>query len=165
LLFSPLLNAQGFETLLDELSESDTDPIENETDVKESAEEKLTPPPSSTELVSTPEDEDFELEKNVVTNGVTLQGLDKHTARVFIIDAAIGQPIEFGTLKIVVQHCEKAPVDDRKESIAFVRIVEEKSNNNPEKIFSGWMLSSSPALSALDHPIYDVWVKECKVID
>jgi hypothetical protein len=95
---------------------------------------------------------------------VTLQGLDKQTARVFIIDAAVGQAIEFGPLKIVVNHCEKAALEDRQESMAFVTITETKLNSPPTSLFSGWMFASSPALSALDHPNYDVWIKECKTV-
>ncbi len=165
ILFTPPAYAQNFDSLLDELSGSEVDQVESEIGDKESEEAHLKPPPSSTELTSTPEDVDFEIEKNIVTNGVTLQGLDKQTARVFIINAAIGQTIEFGSLKIMVQHCEKAPLDDRQESIAFVRIIEAKTNSDQQKLFSGWMFSSSPALSALDHPTYDVWVKECKVLE
>ena len=102
-------------------------------------------------------------QKNSITNGVALQGLDKQTARVFIIDAPVGQPIEFGTLTVVVQHCEKA--SQRQESMAFVQITEKKANSDPQNLFSGWMFSSSPALSAFDHPVYDIWIKECKVLE
>jgi hypothetical protein len=135
------------------------------------SETKPQPPlPSSTELQAAErqgptEEDDFAPMKNVVTNGVTLQGLDKQTARVFIIDALVGQSIEFGTLKIIVQHCEKAPLENRQESMAFIRITEQKPNSAVQNLFSGWMFSSSPALSALDHPIYDVWIKECKVLE
>ncbi|MBY0293327.1 MAG: DUF2155 domain-containing protein [Alphaproteobacteria bacterium] len=123
------------------------------------------PPPSSTEIASPPEDDLFATEKNIVTNGITLQGLDKQTARVFIIDALVGQTIEFGTLKIVVKHCEKTPLEDRHESMAFIIISEEKAKSAPHKLFSGWMFSSSPALSFLDHPLYDIWIKDCKNLD
>ncbi len=153
---------QNFEDLLNELS-SNADQLESEL-----PEQKKTidhPPPFSTEITSPPEEDAFAPEKNIVTNGVTLQGLDKQTARVFIIDANVGQSIEFGTLKMMVHHCEKAPLDDRQESMAFVTITEEKQNTPPQKLFSGWMFASSPALSALDHPIYDVWVKECKNVN
>ncbi|MBP9777540.1 MAG: DUF2155 domain-containing protein [Alphaproteobacteria bacterium] len=111
-----------------------------------------------------PEDDDFAPEENIIANGVALQGLDKQTGRVFIIDAAVGQTVEFGSLKIVVKRCEKAPLDDRQESMAFVNITEVKPKSSPLTLFSGWMFASSPALSALDHPTYDVWIKECKVL-
>jgi hypothetical protein len=165
-LLSPL-SAQAFETLLKELSGPDADQLDAEMAEKRT---KNTPLPSSTEMITAAEQDEFAVEKNIETSGVTLQGLDKTTARVFIIDAAVGQTVEFGTLKIVVAHCEKAPLENRQESMAFVTITEEKptgekSTEKPSfapKVFSGWMFSSSPALSALDHPMYDIWIKECK---
>jgi len=156
------LYAQSFDTLLNELSGSDADQLESER--ADQQKKAKAPSPSSTDLITPPEDDTFAPEKNVVTNGVTLQGIDKLTARVFIIDAAIGQTIEFGTLKIVVQHCEKTPLESRQDSMAFVTIQEEKPSSSPQKLFSGWMFSSSPALSCLDHSTYDIWVKECKNI-
>ena len=159
---------QNFGSLVDELSGSETEKVEGEAPAAEKQETKPLPP-SSNELQALEEEnsleeDDLVPEKNVRTNGVTLQGLDKQTARVFIIDALLGQPIEFGTLKIVVQHCEKAPQENRQESMAFMKITEQKPNSSVNNLFSGWMFSSSPALSALDHPTYDVWVKECKAM-
>lgn len=164
LLLSTPLYGQDFDALLEELSGSNTEQEESETEPPPPQEVEETPMPSSTELQASPEEDDLAPMKNIITNGVTLQGLDKQTARVFIIDAPVGQPIEFGTLKIIVQHCEKAPLENRQESMAFVRIAEQKPNSTMQNLFSGWMFSSSPALSALDHPVYDVWVKECKVL-
>ena len=157
---SPLY-AQTFDALLNELSGSVADQLESE-EAEGQKKDKLPSSFSSTEEGSPSEEDEFSPQKNIKTNGVTLQGLDKTTARVFIIDASIGQTIEFGTLKIVVQHCEKAPSESRQESLAFVNITEAKPNCPPQKLFSGWMVSSSPALSSLDHPMYDVWIKECK---
>lgn len=107
-------------------------------------------------------DDHFTPSENLLTNGITLQGLDKTTARVFIIDAKLGQTVEFGTLKINILQCKKSPPEERQESIAFLTI--EEPSHTSEKIFSGWMFSSSPGLSALNHPVYDIWVKECKNI-
>ena len=157
------LYGQGFDALLNELSGSEADQLESET-VDQKKTEDLPPLPSSTELAFPPEEDAFAPEKNIVTNGVTLQGLDKQTARVFILDAAVGRPVEFGTLKIVVDRCEKSPMEDRQESMALLTITEEKQSNASKKLFSGWMFASSPALSALDHPVYDVWIKECKTL-
>ena len=139
---------------------SDADQVESEQPL---AQGEL--PPSSTDLISSPEEDLFAPEKNIQTTGVILQGLDKPTARVFITNATIGQTIKFGTLKIVVHRCEKAPLDDRQESKAFVTIMDAKPNTAPQRLFSGWMFASSPALSSFDHPTYDVWIKECKDID
>lgn len=161
-LSSPLYG-QTMDALLDELVGSDADQKESELQDHKKDDTSLVPL-SSTDIIGPPEEDAFAQEKNIVTNGVTLQGLDKQTGHVFIIDAPLGKLIEFGTLKIVVKHCEKAPLDDRQESIAFVVISEEKPVGTLQNLFSGWMFATSPALSAMDHPTYDVWVKECKTL-
>ncbi|MBX9621201.1 MAG: DUF2155 domain-containing protein [Alphaproteobacteria bacterium] len=155
------LYGQTMDALLDELAGSDADQKESEL---QDHKKDYTASLSSTDITGPPEEDAFAQEKNIITNGVTLQGLDKQTGRVFIIDAPLGKLIEFGTLKIVVKHCEKAPLDDRQESMAFVVISEEKPVGTLQNLFSGWMFATSPALSAMDHPTYDVWVKECKAL-
>ncbi len=91
-----------------------------------------------------------------------LQGLDKVTARISIIDAPIGGRIRFGTLSIVVRHCRKTPPEEPPETTAFLEIDDIKSGEEPVRLFAGWMFASSPALSALEHPVYDIWVVGCK---
>lgn len=161
--FSLPLYGQTMDALLDELAVSDADQKESELQ-DHRKDNTASAPLSSTDITGPPEEDAFAQEKNILTNGVTLQGLDKQTGRVFIIDTPLGRPIEFGTLKIVVKHCEKAPLDDRQESMAFVVISEEKPVGVLQNLFSGWMFATSPALSAMDHPTYDVWVKECKAL-
>lgn len=91
-----------------------------------------------------------------------LQGLDKITARVSRFDAPVGQYVTFGTLSIVVRDCEKSAPEDRPENAAFIQIYETRPGEEQRRLFSGWMFSSSPALSALEHPVYDVNLLECK---
>lgn len=93
--------------------------------------------------------------------GVLLQGLDKVTARTSSFEAPIGADVRFGTLDIIVKRCVKAPPEDSPESAAFIEIKEVRPEEEPRVLFSGWMFASSPALSALEHPVYDVWVKDC----
>ena len=90
-----------------------------------------------------------------------LQGLDKVTARISTIDAPIDDQVRFGTLSIVVRHCRKTPPEEPPETMAFLEIDDEKWGERPMRLFSGWMFASSPALSALEHPVYDVWVIGC----
>lgn len=90
-----------------------------------------------------------------------LQGLDKITARVSRIDAPVGQTVQFGTLSIVVRNCEKSAPEQRPENAAFIQIYENRPGEAPARRFSGWMFSSSPALSALEHPVYDVNLLDC----
>jgi hypothetical protein len=91
-----------------------------------------------------------------------LQGLDKITARISTIEAPLDQEVAFGDLKIVVRACQKRPPEEPPESAAFLEIKEAKPGRATAMLFSGWMFASSPAVSALDHPVYDVWVLDCK---
>jgi hypothetical protein len=91
-----------------------------------------------------------------------LQALDKIAARVSPIEVPVGQMVKFGSLEITVRECDKRPPEETPESTAFLEIVERKPNESPVFIFKGWMFASSPALSALEHPVYDVWVVDCK---
>jgi hypothetical protein len=90
-----------------------------------------------------------------------LQALDKITARVRPIEARVGQTFTFGTLNLQVEACRKAPPEEPHEAAAFLRIWEAKPGQASKWVFSGWMFASSPALSAMDHPVYDIWVKDC----
>ncbi len=92
-----------------------------------------------------------------------LQALDKVTARVSTIDAPVGQTVRFGTLEITVRACRKRPPEEPPESAAFLEIREQKEGEaQPSLLFSGWMFASSPALSTLEHPVYDIIVIDCK---
>lgn len=91
-----------------------------------------------------------------------LQGLDKVTARVSTIEAPIGESVRFGTLEIIVRHCDKRPPEEPPESAAFLDIWEVRPGKPAVSVFRGWMFASSPALSALEHPVYDIWVISCR---
>lgn len=95
-------------------------------------------------------------------NTVVLQGLDKVTARVHTFEAPLGSVVRFGTLEIITRHCDKRPPEETPESAAFVDISEVRHGEPTTNVFRGWMFASSPALSALEHPVYDVWVLDCR---
>ncbi|MBL4719680.1 MAG: DUF2155 domain-containing protein [Alphaproteobacteria bacterium] len=96
-------------------------------------------------------------------NLVIMQGLDKVTARVTRFEAPIGATVIFGPLRIVARACDRTPPEEPPESAAYLEIEEAHPGEAADTIFQGWMFASSPALSALEHPVYDVWVLECKV--
>ncbi len=95
-------------------------------------------------------------------NAAMLQGLDKVTARISSFEAPINKPVRFGSLEIVVRACNKRPVEETPESAAFIEIIEQLPGEAPKALFSGWMFASSPGLNPLEHPVYDVWVTDCK---
>lgn len=93
--------------------------------------------------------------------GAVLQGLDKVTARISTFEVPFDQLISFGSLTIQVRACHKTPPTEAPESTAFLEIDESFERAADQRLFSGWMFASSPAVSALEHPVYDVWVVDC----
>ena len=94
---------------------------------------------------------------------VVLQGLDKETARILTFDGRVGETVRFRTLDIAIRRCQRTPPDEPPERAAFLQIYDiDPETGDRTMAFSGWMFKSKPALSAMDHPIYDVWVKDCK---
>jgi len=92
---------------------------------------------------------------------VRLGGLDKVTARVSTFDVHVGETVSFGTLDIRADACFEAAPTDPPESAAFLQIVDVPPGDGVQQAFTGWMFASSPALSALEHPVFDVWVVDC----
>jgi len=90
-----------------------------------------------------------------------LQALDKITARVERLDVPVGETARFGTLDVTVRACRTAPPDEPPENAAFLEISDTPPGQERSEAFSGWMFASSPAISALEHPVYDVWVIDC----
>lgn len=91
-----------------------------------------------------------------------LQGLDKITARISTFEAPIGETVTFGSLDIVARTCRETPPEEPPESAAFLEIIDQRPDGPALEVFSGWMFASSPAVSAMEHPVYDVWVVSCQ---
>ncbi len=96
-----------------------------------------------------------------------LRGLDKISAETRDFEAPINTTVQFGTLSITVNYCRKTPPEEKPEVYVFMNIKDRRTDGSGqetegEEIFSGWMFASNPALNALEHPIYDVWVLDCK---
>ena len=93
---------------------------------------------------------------------VILRGLDKLTGRAIDVAAPTGVPVRFGSLTITARYCYTVPPEEPPETNAFLQIDDGRPNEVPKRVFSGWMFASTPALSALEHPVYDVWVINCR---
>ena len=93
-----------------------------------------------------------------------LQALDKITARISTLKVPIDTPILFGTLSVTVRRCAYHPPEEPPEDVAFLQIVDNgyDSTASPREVFGGWMFSSSPAVSAMEHPVYDITLLSCK---
>ena len=98
---------------------------------------------------------------------LVLRGLDKVTARTRDFEIAIGDTVQFGALSITAQYCRKRPPEETPETYAFLQINDRRTDGfgvdtDGEQIFSGWMFASRPAQNPLEHPVYDVWVIDCR---
>lgn len=91
-----------------------------------------------------------------------LRALDKITARVEELSIPVERPLKFGTLIITVHACRVTPPEETPEAAAFLDVQEMKPGSGESNVFRGWMFASSPALSAMEHPVYDLWVIGCK---
>ena len=98
-------------------------------------------------------------------NGVVLRLLDKVTTQIATETVLVDSQINFGTLSLSVDACLKNPSTQTPEAAGYFRVIETLGNQAPIPRFSGWMFASSPALNALDHAIYDLWVMDCVMIE
>ncbi len=103
-----------------------------------------------------------EAKGNISHSTVTLRALDKITARITEIELPVGEEGHFGTLALNVRYCRTRPPIEPPETFAYIEIDDMKRGGTRERVFEGWMVASSPALNALEHPVYDVWVMSCK---
>ena len=94
---------------------------------------------------------------------VKLKVLDKITSQINTININVNDTHEYGTLKIEIYACYKRPPEEIPEDFVLLKIFDTLNENNLEKVYQGWMISSSPAATPFEHPIYDVWVMECKI--
>jgi len=113
--------------------------------------------------------------ENLKGDKAVLRALDKVTATTEDYTVPVGDTLNYGSLEITVRHCEKRPPEETPEVFVFMQVFEpgktleseqeeqDEFDIDPEKLFSGWMFASSPALSALEHPVYDIWVLDCVV--
>ncbi len=96
-------------------------------------------------------------------NIIVLRALDKITARITEIEIEIGNEVQFGTLALKARYCRTRPPIETPETFGFLEIDDLMRSGERVRVFDGWMVASSPALNALEHPVYDVWVINCKM--
>jgi len=89
-------------------------------------------------------------------------GLDKITGRITKFDVYIDETVLFGALEVTPRACYSRPPDEVQRTSAFLEVDQRSLQGNSKRIFTGWMFADSPALNALDHAVYDVWLIECK---
>jgi hypothetical protein len=89
-------------------------------------------------------------------------GLDKITGRIIAFEAAVDETVQFGSLQLTARVCWSRSVDANPRTSSFLEVDEVGADNQYRRIFSGWMIAQSPGLNAVEHPVYDVWLTDCK---
>ncbi len=107
-----------------------------------------------------------EVDLSRFNNVAIVQALNKTTAKTSILDLKIGEKISFGSLKILAHKCWQSPLEQKPENKILLEIFEFKNESETKstekRIFYGWIFSSSPSISGLEHPIYDIIALNCK---
>ena len=101
-------------------------------------------------------------EQKIVNPTAVFSGLDKITGRTISFDVAINETVQFGALQVTPRVCFSRPPTETSRTDAFVSVDEVTLQGDVRRIFTGWMFASSPGLNAVEHPIYDVWLADCK---
>ena len=89
-------------------------------------------------------------------------GLDKITGRIISFEVAINETVQFGSLQITPRVCYNRPPTEAPRTDAFAEVDEVEADKSLKRIFSGWMFADSPGLHGIEHPVYDIWLTECK---
>jgi hypothetical protein len=100
--------------------------------------------------------------QKIANKSALFSGLDKITGRIITFDAAIGETVQFGALQVTPRICYTRPPTETSNTDAFIEVDEVTLQGDVKRIFTGWMFASSPGLHAVEHPIYDVWLTDCK---
>jgi hypothetical protein len=120
------------------------------------AEAAPTVPPPNDEVVVEPPPQ------RIANPTAVFSGLDKITGRITSFDVAINETVQFGALQVTPRVCYSRPPTETPNTDAFVEVDEVTLQNEIKRIFTGWMFAASPGLHAVEHPIYDVWLTDCK---
>jgi hypothetical protein len=89
-------------------------------------------------------------------------GLDKITGRIISFDVALNETVQFGALQVTPRACYTRPPSEASNTDAFIEVDEITLQGEIKRIFAGWIFAESPGLHAIEHPIYDIWLADCK---
>ncbi|MBL6664425.1 MAG: DUF2155 domain-containing protein [Rickettsiales bacterium] len=91
----------------------------------------------------------------------TVRLLDKITAKSSLVDIDLKKPYNYGNLNIIIYKCWNSPLDQKPETKMLLRVLESKDEKE-DALFFGWIFASSPSISSIQHPIYDITAIKCK---
>jgi len=89
-------------------------------------------------------------------------GLDKITGRIINFEAQVDETVQFGSLQLTARICYSRPDYENPQTTTFLEVEEVQTDNKLKRVFAGWMFAASPGLNAIEHPVYDVWLTDCK---
>jgi hypothetical protein len=90
-------------------------------------------------------------------------GIDKITGRITTFDVYVGETVQFGALQVTPRVCYSRDESEAPKTTTFVEVDEITLDRKIRRLFTGWMFADSPGLNAVDHAVYDVWLKDCKL--
>lgn len=100
---------------------------------------------------------------NRISNPVAeFAGIDKITGRIITFDVYVDETVQFGALQVTPHVCYSSPDSEEPRTDSFVEVDEITLDRKIRRIFTGWMFAESPGLNAVEHAVYDVWLKSCK---
>lgn len=89
-------------------------------------------------------------------------GLDKITGRIVSFEVKVDETVQFGALQMTARVCYTKPPNETPNTSSFVEVEETGTDGQNRKVFSGWMFAASPGLHGIEHPVYDIWLVDCK---
>jgi len=99
-----------------------------------------------------------------ITNRVAVfAGIDKITGRIHSFDVYVNETVQFGALQVTPRVCYSRPSTEKPKTTSFIEVDEITLDSKIRRIFTGWMFADSPGLNAIEHPVYDIWLKDCKM--
>jgi hypothetical protein len=100
--------------------------------------------------------------QKIINKKASFSGLDKITGRIINFEEEMGETVQFGALRVKTDACYTRPATEAANTDAFVEVDEITLQGEVKRIFSGWMYAASPGLHGVEHPIYDIWLNDCK---
>ena len=114
-------------------------------------------------LAGAPLAQDNQSEERIANRVAEFSGLDKITGRIITFDVYIDETVQFGALQVTPRVCYSRPSTLTPKTDAFIEVDEITLDRKIRRIFTGWMFADSPGLNAIEHPVYDIWLKDCKM--
>lgn len=89
-------------------------------------------------------------------------GLDKITGQITSFEVNIDETVQFGSLQVTPRVCYTRSASETPQTSTFMEVDDVKPDQTRHRIFTGWMFAASPGLHAVEHPVYDIWLTDCK---